>query len=642
MWSDNETTIDFLGFRVHADFLKSLVTSSELLPVTIGLFGDWGSGKTSVMKMLEQDLLEEDIKSSEKVKEKNIVCIYFNGWMFEGYDDAKSAIISSILIQLGEHKRIGPKIRDTVVSLLKSVNWMRIISLGLKNVALPVLLSYLSKGDSMLPVLISTMGLNPIIDTSNGTDKNKQSELIKEGVDWENLIKSDKSIPGPLDIKSFRNKFAEMLKKSDIDSLVVLIDDLDRCSPERIVDNLEAIKLFLSVEKTAFIIGADPRIVSNAIEIKYKISKDTKGEEFDKLVKDYLEKLIQIPYSLPRLSPSEIESYMILLFSYNELEKNDFDIVYKAFQDQKKNEIRSVFGCSSVLEALNKKDIPESLQKDFRFCSNVAPLITEGLKGNPRQVKRFLNAFILRRKLAIIANLDDVKDDVLVKLMVLEYVKLDHFNDLFNWQVKGNGFPKEIVKLEKIVSEKNNDDEILNKIKDIIPGWSNTFILKWLRMEPKLSDIDLRDYFWITRDKLKSTFSEVSFISKFVRTILDELLSDIDFKRKSAITSISKLDPDEINELLNIIGKHVLRYPDQTNGFNALFCLIDHNVTGSMEKMDSVLKEIQSSNIQPGLAPTLIMLLDKHKIKDLDSILDKIAKENTKFGKALEAIWHKG
>jgi predicted KAP-like P-loop ATPase len=60
-----------------------------------------------------------------------------------------------------------------------------------------------------------------------------------------------------------------MLTKTDIDTLVILIDDLDRCLPERIIDTLEAIKLFVAVQKTAFVIGADPRIVRHAIATRY-------------------------------------------------------------------------------------------------------------------------------------------------------------------------------------------------------------------------------------------------------------------------------------------------------------------------------------------------------------------------------------
>jgi predicted KAP-like P-loop ATPase len=99
MWSDNETTTDLIGFRVHSDLILSVVTDSGLLPVVLGVFGDWGGGKSSIMKMLERDLRSEEYK--------DIVCLYFNGWMFEGYEDAKSALLTSILIQLGEHKRFG-------------------------------------------------------------------------------------------------------------------------------------------------------------------------------------------------------------------------------------------------------------------------------------------------------------------------------------------------------------------------------------------------------------------------------------------------------------------------------------------------------------------------------------------------------
>ena len=101
MWSDNETTIDLIGFKVHSDLILDVVTDPELLPVVLGVFGDWGGGKSSIMRMLEQSL--------ETDKYKDVVCLYFNGWTFEGYEDAKTALISSILVRLGEHKDFGEK-----------------------------------------------------------------------------------------------------------------------------------------------------------------------------------------------------------------------------------------------------------------------------------------------------------------------------------------------------------------------------------------------------------------------------------------------------------------------------------------------------------------------------------------------------
>ena len=129
-----------LGFTVHSELIEDVVTDEKMLPVTVGLYGDWGGGKTSVLNLLKAEL------QSEKSEAEGIACLYFNGWIFEGYDDAKAALLSTVLVTLGEHKRFGPKIKDSVVSLLKSVNWTRVASLGIKNVALPAIAAYATGG----------------------------------------------------------------------------------------------------------------------------------------------------------------------------------------------------------------------------------------------------------------------------------------------------------------------------------------------------------------------------------------------------------------------------------------------------------------------------------------------------------------
>ena len=109
MWHDNETDKDLLGFNVHAELIKDIVIDKKMLPISIGLFGDWGSGKSSIMKMLENKL---------KLEEK-VVTITFNGWVFEGYDDAKSALIESILKSIVKEKKISAKGIDAAKELLK-------------------------------------------------------------------------------------------------------------------------------------------------------------------------------------------------------------------------------------------------------------------------------------------------------------------------------------------------------------------------------------------------------------------------------------------------------------------------------------------------------------------------------------------
>ena len=198
-----------------------------------------------------------------------------------------------------------------------------------------------------------------------------------------------------------------------------LLTILTVVSPERIIDNLEAIKLFLNVERTAFVIGADPRIVRHAIETRYKPSEiqeqDDQEEAGHRLVLDYLEKLIQIPYHLPKLSPAEVETYMVLLFCSRDLEKEKLKKCLAAFESLRAQDRYTVFGYTNVKGVLGEQEVPESLSKSLTFCAASAPSITEGLKGNPRQVKRFLNAFVLRKQLAEVAKLEYIRDEVLVK-----------------------------------------------------------------------------------------------------------------------------------------------------------------------------------------------------------------------------------
>src|SRR5688572_27472695 len=113
MWSDNETLNDLVGFKVHAELIRDVIIDPAVLPVTIGVFGDWGSGKSSIMKMLKDQF--ETLAISEGIddrKYRGVAVLYFNGWLFEGYDDAKSAILTSVLTALRDHQRFGPKVRD--------------------------------------------------------------------------------------------------------------------------------------------------------------------------------------------------------------------------------------------------------------------------------------------------------------------------------------------------------------------------------------------------------------------------------------------------------------------------------------------------------------------------------------------------
>ncbi len=636
MWSDNETTLDLLGFKVHADLIRSVVTDQKLLPITIGVFGDWGGGKTSVMKMLQRDLDPKNYAEGlpERAQYDRVLCLYFNGWLFEGYDDAKSALLSSILVELGKNDRFGPKVRKQVTALLESVDWMRLARLGFKEIALPAALAYMTGGASILPSVISSAKSLFGLDRKDGDEAAPEAKFS-----WDEILKSDIKSSGPMDVRTFRKRFSEMLKDSDIESLVILIDDLDRCSPERIIENLEAIKLFLSVERTAFVIGADPRIVRHAIATVYnpeRVAPEGKGLEAQTdIVTDYLEKLIQVPYQLPRLSPAEVETYMAMLFCHQCLEGGAFSGLRAALDTHRGRDRYSVFSYGAIQSTLG--NLPAELSNNLTFCARSAPLITEGLKGNPRQVKRFLNAFILRKKLAETARLTGVQDDVLVKLMVLEYAHLKQFNQLYKWQSSQDGLPLELQRLEKALCPPEGNPDNEDGAKDVDPEWGTTFIRRWVAMEPYLSKVDLRDYFWVARDRLQSTMSDVSMVPPLVRQALESVVSDIPAKRQIGLNATKELHADELAILLSLIVRHVQRHPSEKSGFDGLRLLVENDITGGLNALIDALNVCPADQLPPAVGNDLRMLVQVKPAtrNQIDPVIAKLRETNTRIGAAL-------
>ena len=123
MWKDSETNIDYLSFDYLVKAVEDIVMDDTLTPSTIGVYGDWGSGKSSLMQMVEKALVEK--------YKKDVVCIHFNGWLFEGYEDAKTAFCGTILEELRKHKTIPSKVKGQITSLLKKIDGKRLTSKSL-------------------------------------------------------------------------------------------------------------------------------------------------------------------------------------------------------------------------------------------------------------------------------------------------------------------------------------------------------------------------------------------------------------------------------------------------------------------------------------------------------------------------------
>lgn len=606
MWADNETTEDFLNYEVHANLIKEYVTNPHLLPLTIGVFGDWGSGKSSIMRMLEQKL-----ESDEK-----ILTIYFNSWLFEGYEDAKVSLLENIILELSKGKTLSEEAKSKVLQLLSRIDFLKLTSDGLKKY-----------GKNVIDI-IATGGIGTAIEAGFSMLNKDKVETLKN-IDISTLdkyIKDEQENTSKTTIKSFKDDFAKLIELTAYDSVVIFIDDLDRCLPERVIDTLEAIKLFLSVDNTAFVIGADERILKHSISMHLRLHTFNNDSEYlqntQQIVTDYIEKLIQIPYRIPRLSASEIETYNNLLFSLNLLNSEEFQKIYDEYLEFRKGDFYSPFSFGNIKETISLDDKTE-LSNLLNISHFMSQMITNVLKGNPRQTKRFLNTFILRRKLAQVASLE-IDILILIKLMLLEYLNPTLFKKLNELQSGESGIVLELGMLESVFIDGEE-----NKLGEGFKDWQTPQIQNWIRIEPKIGNVDLRNYFWLVRDKTESTMSNIHMVSPIIQKLYSQISSTDKHQRSVGFIELKKLDELVKDEVFELLSNELLNNPSKTR--NLLDTLFDY-----LEKIDNekyavfaldFFKRMSFALIKNERKPIDILKFMKSKHKKLTSGCDELIDE---------------
>jgi len=610
VWADNETTEDFLNYEIHCNLIKEYVTNSDLLPLTIGVFGDWGSGKSSIMRMLEKKLRNDD----------KVLTIYFNSWLFEGYEDAKISLLENILLELSKKENLTDVGKKKLLELLSRVDYMKLATDGIKKY-----------GKNIIDIF-STGGVFTALEAGYSMITNDTiEEITKDGFNnFDKYIKQEQDNTTKNSIKTFRRDFEELISATDYDSVVIFVDDLDRCMPERVIDTLEAIKLFLSVSNTAFVIGADERIIKHSISMHLQLHTFNNNSEYlqntQQIVTDYIEKLIQIPYRIPKLSPSEIESYNNLLFSNSFLNKDDFEKIYEDYLAFRRSDFYSAYSIGQIKDIVNLNEKIE-LNNLLNLSHFMSQMITNVLKGNPRQTKRFLNTFILRAKLAKIANLN-IDEFILIKLMLLEYFDTKLFKKLNDLQSNNDGFIKEIKLLESIYIDGRE-----NKIADELKDWQTEQIQKWIKIEPRIGEEDLRDYFWLARDKTESTLSNSHMLSHHIQKIFKGLVSENKSIQRVNLEASKGLDVEELNELIGQFEKNISYLDDIKQHLKALFELIfELNAFIYYQKLLEIMEGIPYGKIQSSafIADRLetIKMNERSLIKEVNILLGNYAKQD--------------
>ncbi|WPC42846.1 P-loop NTPase fold protein [Clostridium sp. JS66] len=540
MWIDNASKIDMLAYKPYAELIYGIVNNKRMNPLTVGLFGSWGSGKSTLIKLIEEKIKPLNVKNK-------IICINLNAWMFEGYDEAKTALMESLLRAIKDNDDVISKCEEEVVKLIKRVDWIRLAGNSIKK-GVPLALSLASGNPLPFVFNISSDLLNKL---GEGNEVEKLVDSAKKLK--KDYIKDEKKESFIENIRSFRKEFSKMLVKADINNLIVMIDDLDRCTPDRIIDTLEAIKLFLSVERTTFIIAVDERIITYSVKQKYPSLDDDTTD----ISKDYIEKIIQLPIKIPELSELEIKNYMILLVTelyFNEKSLNS--LLEKLYNDnffiQGEMLNLTLIQRKSNLSKEKAKDILEDENKldDYNMMIGIIEQIGDTiagiLKGNPRQAKRFLNTFLVRKNMAEIQKIK-LDLNILAKLMVLEYIDVELFNELYKWQEVSKG---EIIQIKELQEYVSKEEELPQKY----GKWDNPRIRKWIMTLPiNFYQENLKPYFYLSRESLGDNISIVTALNKLERDKLQNILKASKPKQREEIRTLLSLPKDSSDKIIKVL-----------------------------------------------------------------------------------------
>jgi formylglycine-generating enzyme required for sulfatase activity len=336
---------DALDFTPYVETLVDVCESAST-PLTIGVFGTWGSGKTSLMKMVEKCL------------PNTFAISWFNAWKYEKEQTIWRVLLLQLLMTL---RNVIPdnkvediqQLEDLKTSLYKPVDRDKVgdikiewgkMGTGLAEGALQVGLAFLPGGTV----------INDLVKEFRSTSKSESAiEKIISAIHRESAKIHIDQIEF---LEQFYERFAKLIDTFIVSKerrLVVFVDDLDRCLPEKAIEVLETIKLFVDVPGCIFILGLDPDVIARGVEIKYREFNKSQDGQINNPINGarYLEKIIQLPFQIPLIDPGGMEDFI------------------RSLSTEWPNE-----ECPKIFDA--------------------------GLGDNPRQIKRTVNMFLMLWKLA--------------------------------------------------------------------------------------------------------------------------------------------------------------------------------------------------------------------------------------------------
>jgi predicted KAP-like P-loop ATPase len=478
MWHDNETTVDYVNFRIVAKACAELIRGAGEEPVSIGISGGWGVGKSSLVRMVESELQVEDARKSKHV------LVTFNPWLYQGFEDARTALLQIVGDAVLKQAQSSATLVKKAEGLIKRINFLRLAQLGGEVAAT------LITGVPVGLIGKSLMALGDAVGDRSVGDGAEAAKAMPDAA--KGLFNDAKPLSLPQEIQAFRTSLEELLKELEI-TLVVFVDDLDRCLPKTTIATLEAIRLLLFLRRSAFVLAADDTFIRGAVRVHFAGTGIS-----DDIATNYFDKLIQVPLRVPRLGANETKAYTALLFLERAKREGKIDDTH--FEESKskvEQRLRETWKGKSVdlifLESLVPSGNVELLSL-MGLSERLAPLLltSSAVQSNPRLIKRFLNTVFLRKALAAPQGID-VDVPVLAKWHLLERCDetlANAISESVSAQSDGR-----VAMLRDAEEEAKNPDTKLTA-----PFGEKPFAREWLQLEPAFADLDMRPLLHLSRD----------------------------------------------------------------------------------------------------------------------------------------------
>lgn len=319
-----------LDFDRYARALSDIILMSEPR-FAIGLFGPWGSGKTTLMNAIANTLGDA------------VVRVEFSAWRYEREPDLIIPLLDTVREGLTEWAgraatpsaaKVSRKTAEVVRRVVRGIIAGTKLSIG---------------SEAALKAEVDLGKVVESVEQPAGADAAAEVTLL------------DRSLYH-LAFTALRSAFETFKQQTDGGRIVVFIDDLDRCLPQGALAVMESMKLFFDLPGFVFVVGLDNRIVEASVDVKYREFGAVTGPDAMRVRgADYVKKIFQVPFHLPQARVEQLPAFI------------DAAIAQSAVGEPQASELR------------------------LDVTPHLSFIAADGAI-NPRDLKRYVNAYIIARK----------------------------------------------------------------------------------------------------------------------------------------------------------------------------------------------------------------------------------------------------